>query len=142
MNMDDFEKKLRRQELRKIPGDWRAEILQSAQAEATGAAARRPEPVLLSVGLTIWRELIQPCRYAWSGMAALWLVFWMINAQTRPAERPTQMARSTRRTTQQMRFLEQRQVMAELTGDSSPAEPAHQTHPKPRSERKSEARNC
>ena len=61
MNTDDFEKNLERQPFRQIPGDWRAEILRTAQA---GAPAQRPSPLPFRVALTFWRELIWPCRHA------------------------------------------------------------------------------
>jgi hypothetical protein len=137
MNTDDFEKKLQRQPLRQIPGDWREAILRTAQERAS-SAAQRPEPALIRALLITWRELIQPCRYAWSGMAALWLIFWMVNSRTQLADSPRGMATSTRAASERIRFLEeQRQVLVELTGpiDLSPAEPSRRARPKPHSER-------
>ena len=41
MNTDDFEKRIERQPLRKIPGEWRREILQAAtEAQSTRAEDR------------------------------------------------------------------------------------------------------
>jgi len=140
--MDQFEQRLQRQKLRKIPADWRAAILQSAQA---AASADPRQPFTVRACLVAWRELFHPCRYAWSGMAALWLIFWFINSPTRTVEGSTRIAASTRRSSQQIRFVEeQRQVMAELTGSMSlsPAEPPQHPRPKPRSERPTELRNC
>ena len=142
--MDKFEKRIQRQKLRKIPEEWRAVILQAAE-EGTAGEAQRQKPFVLHACLVAWRELFQPCRYAWSGMAALWLAFWIINSQTRPVERPMRIATSTHGSSQQIRLVEeQRQVMAELTGSIglSPAEPPRQARPKPRSERLLEARSC
>jgi len=143
MNADDFERKLQRQPLRKIPKHWRAEILQAAQE--TAPSVQRPQPRLSRAALTIWRELIQPCRYAWSGMAALWLVFWVVNSQSPPVPTPKRMAKSAPVGSGGIRLLvEQREVLAELTGpnSSSPVEPSRRTHPKPRSERKSGVGSC
>ena len=36
---------------------------------------------------TSWRELIRPCRHAWAGMAALWIVMAGINATQSGAQR-------------------------------------------------------
>jgi hypothetical protein len=144
MNTDDFEKELRRQPLRKIPGDWREAILRTAQQRAS-SVAQRPEPVLIRAVLTTWRELIHPCRYAWSGMAALWLIFWMVNTQTQVADRPRQVASSTPAAAERIQSLEeQRRVLVELTGpiDLSPAEPLRRAQPKPHSERVLQVRRC
>jgi hypothetical protein len=143
VNANEFEKKLQQQSLRKIPGDWRASILQVAREGAS--PVQRPQPALVLVALTLWRELIQPCRYAWSGMAALWLLFWMVNSQIQPAPSANQVATSTRNGPEGIRlFEEQQRVLAELTGRGalSTAEPPQQPHPKRRSERMSEARSC
>jgi hypothetical protein len=144
MSMDDFEKKLQRQPLRQIPGGWRQAILRTAQERAS-SAVQHPEPVLLRAMLITWRELIQPCRYAWSGMAALWLIFWMVNANMELGDRSKRTEMPTRAASERIRFLEeQRQVLVELSGpiDLSPAEPSRRTHPKPHSERILEVRRC
>jgi hypothetical protein len=140
MNTDDFEKKLQQQPLRQIPGDWREVILRTAREQSSSA-----DPLLLRAALIAWRELIQPCRYAWSGMAALWLIFWMVNASVAPADVPTQLVKSTRPASERIHFLEeQRQVLAELTGpiDWAPTESPRPAHPKPHSERILEIRRC
>jgi hypothetical protein len=137
MNTDDFEKKLQRQPLRQIPGYWREAILRTAQEQGS-SSAQRSQPVLIRALLITWRELIQPCRYAWSGMAALWLIFWMVNSRMQPADNPRRMEPSTRVASERIRFLEeQRRVLVELTGpiDLSPAEPSRRAPPKPHSER-------
>src|SRR5579859_965098 len=144
MNTDDFEKEVQRQPLRRIPGDWREAVLRTAQEQAS-SAAQLAEPVLIRAVLISWRELIQPCRYAWSGMAALWLIFWVVNAHTQLEERPRQMATSSPAGAERIRSLEeQRRVLVELTGpiDLSPAEPLPRAQPKPHSERILEVRRC
>jgi len=143
MNMDDFEKKLQRQTLRQIPSDWREAILQTAQ-ERTPATVQRLAPMLIRAVLIAWRELVQPCRYAWFGMAALWLIFWMVNAHTQLADSAGWVAPSTRVASERIRFLkDQRQVLVELTGpiDLSPAEPTRRTLPKPRTDRGASGHN-
>lgn len=145
MNMDDFEKKLQRQPLRHIPGDWRDAILRTAQERTSCPAAKHSNSVLTRAVQTTWRELIQPCRYAWSGMAALWFIFWLINAHTEDTETSRQMATSTGSGFKRIQvFEEQRRVLVELTGpnDLSPAEPSRPAHAKPRSERMLRIGNC
>ena len=145
MSTDDFEKKLRRQPLRHIPGDWRDTILRMAQDRTSCAAAKRSKSVLIRAVQAAWRELIWPCRYGWSGMAALWLIFGLINAHTQVTETSRQMATSTRSGFERIQvFEEQRRVLVELTGpnDLSPAEPSRPAHAKPRSERMLRIRNC
>ena len=144
MNTDDFEKMLQQQPLKKIPGDWRQDILPTAR-NAAAAETSRPARSLLQATLTGWRELIRPCRYAWSGLAALWLVLWLINGQLRPADAPRHLKTSTSVMTDRVRFFEeQRRILVELTGpiDFLPAEPPRRTSPKPHSERTLEIRSC
>jgi hypothetical protein len=144
MNMDDFEQKLRRQPLRQIPGHWREAILRTAQQHAC-SVCQVPQPLPMRALRTIWRELFQPCRCAWSGMTALWLIFWFVNAHTQLADTSTRMAASTRPGSERIRlFEEQRRVLVELTGpiDLSPAQPSRRAQPKPRSERRLETRSC
>ena len=40
---------------------------------------REEKPLAVRALFVVWRELIWPCRRAWAGMAALWLVLWGIN---------------------------------------------------------------
>ena len=144
MNTDDFERSLQRQPLRRIPEDWRETILRRASKDASVAADRRARewnwvlPVL-------WRELIQPCRYAWSGMAALWLIFWMLNAQPQLADAPERRSASTASASERIQtFKEQRGMLVELTGpiDWSAATPTRRTQPKPHSELALPTRSC
>jgi len=142
MNFDDFEKKLQRQPLRQVPASWRESILRAAREQTPSAA---PQPLLIRAVLITWRELIQPCRYAWSAMAALWLAFWMINSHMEFANSPAQVAKSSPAAPEQIRsFAEQRRVLIELTGpiDLKPAERPRRPDPKPHSERMLQIRSC
>jgi hypothetical protein len=144
MNTDDFEKKLQRQPLRQIPGHWREAILRTTREQAS-SAGQNPRPMLMGALFIAWRELIQPCRYAWSAMAALWLIFWMVNTHTQLADSPRRMATSSHPASETIRLLaEQRRILVELTGpfDLSPAEPSRRARPKPHSERILGIRRC
>jgi len=71
MNMDNFEKKLRRQTLRQIPAEWREEIL---------AATRAPERRLAAESsLSLWRLICARLPVAWGALAGVWIALIAIN---------------------------------------------------------------
>jgi hypothetical protein len=59
--MNDFERKLARQEFRAIPAEWRAEILPSA-----APVVKEPRKS--------WLDWLWPAPRAWGAVAALWLI--------------------------------------------------------------------
>ena len=75
MKNDDFEKQLQREPMRAIPPEWRAQILSSATRPPEHAARRTPYPARFSM----LRKLLWPSPYAWSGLAAMWLVVLLLN---------------------------------------------------------------
>ena len=86
---------------------------------------------------TLWRELIWPCRHAWTGLAALWLVLWGINSGLIGGEK-IQLASGSAPVPAMLQAMEeQRQLLAELIPPASkqPAEPPRRHHPQPRSDR-------
>ena len=100
---------------------------------------REDKPLAVRALLVVWRELIWPCRRAWAGMAALWLVLWGIN---RGLSEPPKAARSARTASAPALFEaleEQRRLLAELIPpvSSQPTEPPRR-NPRPRSDRHSE----
>ncbi len=82
---DEFEQKLSRQTLRKLPGEWRAEILAAANSRA-----RRGEAGKISFLSTFNRQLsalLWPHPKAWAGLAAVWIAILTLNLSTRdPSE--------------------------------------------------------
>ncbi|PYK58897.1 MAG: hypothetical protein DME21_14645, partial [Verrucomicrobia bacterium] len=82
MRPEDFEKQLQRQPLRKIPAEWRGEILDAARR------AHEPQP---SQPASWWRALLWPCPQAWAGLAAVWVLILALNSVTRE---PARSARS------------------------------------------------
>jgi anti-sigma factor RsiW len=93
------------------------------------------KPSLQSAWRIIWRELLWPSRYAWSGMAALWVGMLIINGQLsdqRMRDTGTRVA-----STQDMiqNWQEQIRVLAELAQPTYtvPAPPPYL--PRPRSHR-------
>jgi anti-sigma factor RsiW len=117
------------------------EATPAARARFSHALAPRSGERVRERGLSIivyriiWRELIWPSRFAWTGMAALWLVMLavngrlsdhrMIEACAHPAS-PQEMAQA---------WEEQNRVLAELTQPAFVVPAAPSAPPRPRSER-------
>jgi hypothetical protein len=141
--MDNFEKKLQSQKLRSMPGEWRESILRTAQERAMATAALR-KPLLNHFLLAGWRELIRPYRFAWATIAALWLVFGIVNSHTDLAPGSIRMASTGARPQAIGLIEEKRRVLVELTGpmDLSTARTSLRPSPKPHTERTLTTRNC
>ena len=141
MNTEDFEKRLQRQPLRQIPGEWREEILVAArQASGTHHAPRTTQhasPSLLSTLTHQLSTLLWPHPAAWAGLAAVWLVILGLNYTTRDAF--PRLAKGSLPAAPQlfMVFKEQERVLAELIGprEAPVAERPKPASPRPRSER-------
>jgi hypothetical protein len=91
-----------------------------------------------NIWLKLWTELFWPCRHAWTGLAALWLVLWVMNsALFRPQTTAPKLVRSQTAILVQ-RLQEQRRLLVELMppSDNPPAEPPRRNH-QPRSQRRS-----
>jgi len=131
MKPDEFEKKLSRQPLRVVPGEWRAEIL---------AAARAHEPVCHSsfvVGRSWFAALLWPHPKAWAGLAAVWIAIFALNSSMRD-NAPVSAKTSAERSPEALAELRQEQKMfTELIGSMElrVADRQRVLSPKPRSER-------
>ena len=119
----------------------RREVVPAALSNAPRAArnAQMESPFRVRAAFTVWRELIRPCRYAWSGLAALWLVIWGINREISDTPKMSASARSASAPGMFEALEEQRRLLAELLQPltSQPAEPQRR-NPQPRSDRHSE----
>ncbi len=71
MNIDDFEKRLQRQDLRQIPAGWRNEILAAATPSKTKSVHTDSLPA--------WRLFFARFPVAWGALAAVWLALIAIN---------------------------------------------------------------
>jgi hypothetical protein len=85
---------------------------------------------------TFWCELIFPCRRIWTGLAAVWILIFMVNfSQRDPSEL---MARKTPSPSPEMivTFRQQEKLLAELIGpnETQATEPPRIFSPKPRTE--------
>ena len=133
MKPDEFEQSLQRQELRKIPADWRDEILRTARASSTTVAAR--SSALAPRRPFWWRELLWPCPQAWAGLAAAWVFIVLMNFQS--GERSARaMAKESMPSKELLLALrEQRRALERsIEFDEQASEPPKRFVPRPRSE--------
>ena len=86
--------------------------------------------------LTVWRELILPCRYIWTGLAAVWLLILTANISMQDHSQLA-MAKSPPSLEMILSFRQQQQLLSELIGPSDPsvAEPQKPYSPRPSSKR-------
>jgi hypothetical protein len=87
----------------------------------------------------IWRELIWPARRIWAGLAAVWLLIFVVNFSMRDHSE-IKMAKSPSSPEVIMAFRQQQQLLSELIGPDDPsAAEAQKTYlPRPASERRME----
>lgn len=129
-----FEERLRRQSLKTIPDDWRAEILQASRC---AAKAPTPKENWLSTLNQRLSTLLWPHPKAWAGLAAAWVFILVLNFSTR--DKTPVMAETVSPPSPEIvvELKKQQLLFAELIG-SSPAQDAdHRKNlvPRPRSER-------
>jgi hypothetical protein len=135
--MNDFEKQLQRQPMRKIPADWRAEILAEAKRHSPQPNIHRESPAhMLLRGLG--RFILTP---KWSVLAAAWVAIFVLEFSSRDTHGTTVMASSQPapvRAETLMAIRQQQMLLSELTGTPSaiPNEPADvpKFKPQPRSQ--------
>ena len=121
--------------------DRRTKALSTAFSNAPCTARHGRMEGLLPVraALAVWRELIWPCRRAWAGMAALWVVMWGLNLGLADTQKADLSAPSASVSALFEALEEQRRVLAELIppASSQPAEPPRR-NPQRRSDRQPE----
>ena len=129
MRPEDFEKQLQRQPLRKIPAEWRGEILDAARrARDHQLSTITPQPT------SWWRELLWPCPQAWAGLAAVWVLILALNSVTREPARAAQSPNTPRAPEVLMALRDHRRLLAELIESQTSAEAPKPFVPRPRSE--------
>ena len=136
MKPDDFESRLQQQPLRKVPADWRAEILNACGAPSSARHERErrvTEPSNARRSETAWWLVwASPSRAGWAALGAAWLLIVALHlANTRDTvTAPTVSAMAV----SPSGWLERGRVMAELMGDTESTEPTF--IPRPRSDRR------
>lgn len=106
MNLDDFEERLQRQPFRRLPDEWKAEILNAADL-----ADQKSEPP----PRWGWRELFWPHPAAWAGLAAAWVVIAASNVVMQEnGSNAASVTAMTRSEDSLMLLVEQRRLYREL----------------------------
>ena len=130
MDQNELERRARRQLFRRVPDEWRGQILGAAgraltdTSRATEHAARR----------SWWRELFWPCHQAWAGLAAVWAVILFLNVASREPVPVVGTPHTAPAREGLMALKERQRMLAELAGPPEPAEPPKPFAPGPRSE--------
>jgi hypothetical protein len=132
--MEQFEQRLKRQSLRKIPGGWRAEIL--ANCRGSKADGRGQEQFWRSTLVARLSTIFWPHPKAWAGLAAIWIFIFAVNFSMR--DKTPMVAEKVLPPSPEVvaELRQQKLLFAELIGsnDAREAEPP-KFFPRPRTER-------
>jgi hypothetical protein len=135
MKLDDFEQRLQRQLLREVPVEWREDILRVARDAASSGLA--PHPSLLSA---IRHQLSTLLRPSWAGLAAAWVVIFVLQFAARDSAPALAKGRAPAPPQVVAALQQQKRLLAELVGQATPAETGAREDfaPRPRSEARHE----
>ena len=100
------------------------------------AYERRSQTAATTILRTLWRELIFPCHRIWTGLAAGWILIFIVNVSQRDGSQ-TVMAKSSPSQGMIMTFRDQQKLLDELLTDRSlpmDLERPRMFSPKPRTE--------
>jgi hypothetical protein len=73
---------------------------------------------LLCCSNQLWRELVWPCRRIWTGLAAVWILIFIVNVSQRDDSQIV-FAKSTPPADVMMTFRDQQKLLDELLADHS-----------------------
>ncbi|HTL57576.1 MAG TPA: hypothetical protein VL361_17960 [Candidatus Limnocylindrales bacterium] len=139
MQGDDFEEWLHQQPLRKLPAEWRNDILSAANAATEGGyaprvvSARRPVSSLKAyLAVLLW-----PSPKAWVGLAAVWVLLITVNHTAKDSSESIASSGAEATSGMIMAWKEQQRILTELIQPAKTAsiQPSRQPAPSPRSER-------
>ena len=137
----EFEQRLRRQPLRQVPAEWRAEILREGRRAAVqkirdADTASLPNYSWLSTLNAQLAAVLWPHPRAWAGLAAIWIFILAVDFSVR--DRAPTLAEKAAPPSPEMvvQLKQQRQMLAELIGvrDAHDADRAKPMAPQPRSQ--------
>lgn len=140
--MNEFEQKLQRQPLKKIPGDWRAEILREGRRVAVreiwdAETASLPKSTGLSTFVIRLSTFFWPHPKAWGALAAVWIFIFILNFSTRDTS--PRLAEKLAPPSPEIivELKKQQRMFAELAGtyETTDADRPRIFSPRPRSER-------
>lgn len=121
----EFEKQLRRQPVKEIPGDWRAEILSTARAAQPASHVSRitcHEGWLATLNHQL-ATLLWPNQKAWAGLAAVWVVIFVLNHSAQDGTAVVVAKKSAPPSPEMIAELKKQQKLyAELVGTSEATE--------------------
>lgn len=139
MKPDDFEKRLARQTFRQPPPEWREEILGAvSKATSSHPSTSDPQPSWLSTFNHQLSTLLWPHPKAWAGLAAVWVLIFVINFAGR--DETQSMAKKSPPPSPEMvaALREQHRLFVELVGRTEPQDAERPRIAPPRSERRVE----
>ncbi len=108
----------------------------AAVCDRRNFAERRSQTAATTIFQTIWLELILPCRRIWTGLAAVWILIFIVNISQHDGTQ-TIIAKSSPSPEIMMTFRDQQKLLNELFADRSmPADGDRPKifSPKPRTE--------
>jgi hypothetical protein len=138
MNADDFEQRLQGQPMRKVPAEWRSQILSTAAA-AAGSTTRHRVGWGFGVFEILRAEMVAllwPSPKAWVGLAAIWLFLAGANRATLNPAEPSASSGARPAAACIAAWKEQERILAELIqpGETQSPEASRPAKPQPRSE--------
>ena len=134
--MEQFERRLSRQPLRQIPGEWRAEILaasgRGSRVEGREHVSFRPSTLAARLSTIFW-----PHPKAWAGLAAVWVLIFCMEFSMRDTTLVVAEKAAPPSPEVIVELKQQQRMLAELIGarDTSDADRSKLFVPQPRSER-------
>ena len=86
--------------------------------------------------ITVWEELVRPSRFAWGGMAAVWMALLVINGAMKEPQRIAQKRTPSDKAMVLQSIAEEKRLLAELLqAENKPTPVRTEKVPSPRSER-------
>lgn len=118
MNSDDFEKRLESQPLRRIPSEWRKQILPGTKSSPHSSFTSRHS--FLSTLHSQLSTILWPNPKAWAGLAAVWMLIFAIQFETKNQTPLVATVSASARTQTVTMLKDQQKILAELMDNAEP----------------------